>query len=119
MKFLLTLAFLASLGLTAACANDKEEAQLLKQAKVTKAQAEMIALKKAPDGTVKDAEIENEGGKLVWSFDITRPGTKDITEILVDAMTGKIVKVDVETPKDQAKETKEDAAKEKAGNKKD
>ena len=119
IKSLLTLAVVASLGICTAFAGDKdkEQAQLESKAKITKAEAQKTVLTKAADGTVKDAEIENEDGKLVWSFDITRPGTKDITEVLVDAMTGKIVKVDVESPRDQAKEAAEDVAKEKASGK--
>ena len=107
---LLALVVTAALGLTAATAKDKEDPKLLAKAKITKAEAQKTALTKAPDGTVKDAELEEEKGKLVWSFDIARPGTKDITEVQVDALTGKIVLVEVETPKDQAKEAKEDKA---------
>ena len=114
---LLALVVSAALGLTSATAKDKDDPKLLAKAKISKAAAEKTALTKAPDGTVKDAELEEENGKLVWSFDIARPGTKDITEVQVDAITGKIVLVEVETPKDQAKEAREDADKEKAGKK--
>jgi len=116
IQSLLTITVVASLGLCAAFAGDKEkdQAQLESKAKITKAEAQKTALEKAADGTVKDAELEEEGGKLIWSFDIARPGTKDITEVNVDAITGKIVNVEIETPKDKAKEEKEDAAKEKA-----
>ena len=63
-------------------------------------------------GTVKEGELEKEKGKLVWSFDIATPGTQNITEILVDAVTGVIVAKEIETPADQAKE-KQEKAKEK------
>jgi len=66
-----------------------------------------------PNGTVKDGELEKEKGKLIWSFDITTPDSKDIQEIAVDAMTGALVAVETETPADQAKEAAEDAAKAK------
>ena len=112
---LLALAATAALALTAATAKEKDDAKLLAKAKITKAAAEKTALTKAPDGTVKDAELEEENGRLVWSFDIARPGTKNITEVQVDALTGKIVLVEIETPKDQAKEAKGD--KEEAGKK--
>src|ERR1700736_1310061 len=56
------------------------EVELMKQAKITKAEAEQIALAKVSHGVVKRAEIEKEKGHLVWSFDIARPGTRDITE---------------------------------------
>ncbi len=32
----------------------------------------------------QEREIENEKGHLVWSVDITTPGTKDITEIWLE-----------------------------------
>jgi hypothetical protein len=44
----------------------------------------------------------------VWSFDIARPGTHDITEVLVDAKTGKIISTQIESPRDQAKEAAAD-----------
>ena len=117
----LALAVTAALAFTSATAKDKDDPKLLAKAKITKAEAEKTALTKAPGGTVKDAELEEENGKLVWSFDIARPGTKNITEVQVDAITGKIVLVEVETPKDQAAESKKDkeggAAKEKGGKK--
>ncbi|MEO8045179.1 MAG: hypothetical protein ABI674_09760 [Spartobacteria bacterium] len=47
---------------------------------------------------------------MVWSFDIAKPDKKDITEVLVNARTGKIVSVKVETPVDQAKEAAADKA---------
>ena len=107
---LLALVVTAALGLTAATAKDKDDPKLLAKAKITKVEAQKTALTKAPNGTVKDAELEEEKGKLVWSFDIARPVTKDITEVQVDALTGKIVAVDVETPKDQAEEAQADKA---------
>lgn len=74
------------------------------QAKVTKEQAQETALTKAPGGTIKEGELEKENGKLIWSFDIATPGSKNITEVNVDAITGSIVSVGTETPADQAKE---------------
>jgi len=113
---IITLGLLAG-GLTA-CTTEKEEgkkddsaktAQLEAQAKITKAEAQKIALDKVPGGTIKEGEIEKEKGKVIWSFDIATPGTKDITEVNVDAMTGAVVDVSKESVADQAKENKEDA----------
>ncbi len=87
------------------------EADLMKQAKLTKIEAEHIALGKVPNGQVKSAEIENEKGHLVWSFDIVTPGSKDISEILVDAKSGQIVSKQTETPRDQAAEAAADKKK--------
>ena len=96
------------------CASNSPE-KLKAEAKITEAEARATALAKVPDGTIKESELEKEKGKLIWSFDIARPGTKDITEVNVNAKTGEIVAVDVETPKDQAKEKGEDEQKEKKG----
>ncbi len=101
-------------GLTA-CMTEREEkeehkekeAKLEAQAKISRAEAEKIALAKAPGGTIKEGEIENEKGKLIWSFDITMPGTKDIKEVNVDAITGEVISVEAETPEKEAKEKKE------------
>ncbi|PZR75001.1 MAG: hypothetical protein DLM73_06395 [Chthoniobacterales bacterium] len=104
--------FIAVLGLMLSVnAAEPSQADLAKQAKITKAQAEQIALAKVPHGKVKSVEIENEKGHLVWSFDIATPNTKDITEVLVDAKTGKIISTAVESPKDQAKEAAADKKK--------
>ena len=61
---------------------------------------------KAPNGTVRESELEKEHGKLVWSFDIATPGTTDITEVNVDAMTGQVASIEKEKAEDEAKEAK-------------
>ena len=66
-----------------------------------------------PNGTVKEAELEKEKGQLIWSLDVTIPDSKDIKEVNVDAITGKVLSVETETPEQQAKEKSEDAKKEK------
>ena len=90
-----------------------DEAALMKKAKVSKTDAEKTALAKVPNGSIKSAEIEREHGKLIWSFDIAKPGTKDITEIQVDAISGKIVRTQIENPKAQTKEAAADKAEKK------
>ncbi len=79
------------------------------QAKVSEADARTTALQKVPDGIIASSELEKEHGKLIWSFDIKRPDSKDITEVQVDAKTGAIVSTQVETPADQAREKAADA----------
>jgi hypothetical protein len=98
VALILATAFLA-VGLTA-CSTSPNA----KDAKITKAEAEKIALAKVPNGTIKESELENEKGKLIWSFDVATPGTKNITEVNVDAITGEVIAVDVETPEKEAKE---------------
>jgi hypothetical protein len=76
------------------------------QAKIARPRAEKTALKKVPRGTVKSGELEKEHGHLVWSFDIAEPGSRNITEVQVDAITGKIVSVATETPAQQKAEAR-------------
>ena len=98
--------------LLASCASEKQEqAKLQAEARVSRADAEQTALTKAPNGTIKEGELEKEHGKLIWSFDIATPDSQDITEVAVDAMTGDVVSVEKETPRQQAKEKDADAKK--------
>ena len=109
----LMVGFLVCAGVSQAGAADKK-AKLEAKAKISKAAAQKTALAKAPEGKIKESELEEEKGKLVWSFDIATPGTKDITEIQVDAVTGEVVSVEKETPADQKKEKQEKKAEKKA-----
>jgi hypothetical protein len=113
IKTILTATLVAGLFAGCAAPHHASQAELAAQARISRADAEKIALAQAPTGTVKEAELEKEHGKLVWSFDIAVPGTPDITEVLVDANTGAVVAVEKETLEQQKKEKDEDAGKEK------
>jgi len=63
-----------------------------------------------PTGKITAGELEKEHGLLIWSFDIAIPHSKNIKEVQVNAVTGKIVSVQTETPADQAKENAADKA---------
>jgi hypothetical protein len=104
----LSLLVVSNLGLSAALAAEKTQEQLKAGAKVTEKDATATALAKVPEGKVKSSELEEEHGKLVYSFDISKPDSKNITEVQVDAKTGKVVSTQVETPEDQAKENAAD-----------
>jgi uncharacterized membrane protein YkoI len=84
------------------------QAQLAAQAKVKESEAKKIALEQVLSGSIKSAEIENEKGHLVWSFDIAKSGTRNIIEVLVDAKTGKIISVSKENPAQQTAEERAD-----------
>jgi len=100
--------------LAGGCASESaRQVQLEARAKVTKAEATATALTKVPNGTIKEAELEEEKGKLIWSFDLATPGTKDITEVAVDAMSGEVVAVGKETAESEAAEKAGDSEKEK------
>src|ERR1700730_5305618 len=87
----------------------EQQAKLASQAKITKEQAQEIALQRAP-GTVESGELEREHGKLVYSFDI-RNSKGTISEVLVNAISGKIVKVSEESKKQEAAERKKEKQK--------
>ena len=91
---------------------EPSQAELQKQAKITMAEARAIALKNA-SGTIKSEEIENEHGKLIYSFDIATGGP-GITEVNVDAMNGKVIAVQKENAKKEAVEKKQEAKEAKA-----
>ena len=78
--------------------------KLMREAKVSKETAEQTALGQVTNGIVKDSELEREHGKLQWSFDMTTPNSKEITEVNVDAITGKIISVQKESPESESKE---------------
>ena len=86
-------------------------AELLNRACVTKHRAKRIALARVKSGTIKCVELEKENGLLIWSVDVTQPGKKDLTDVWVDATTGKITAVEVETPITEKKEVAEQKAK--------
>ena len=89
----------------------QSEAELLKQARVTKQQAKKIALARVKHGTIKSVELEKESGMLIWSVDVAQPDKKDLTDVWVDATTGKITAVAVETPLIEKKEVAENRVK--------
>ena len=89
----------------------QSETELPKQPRVTKHQAKKIALARVKRGAIKRVELEKENGLLIWSVDIAQPLKKDLTDVLVDATTGKITAVEVETPITEKKEVAEEKAK--------
>ena len=101
-KIIILLAMVVFASL--AVAQKSTQAHLQREAKITREQATKTALARVPNGTVKETELEREKGKLIWSFDIARPGTKDITEVQVDAKTGEVVSVEQESAKAEAAE---------------
>jgi uncharacterized membrane protein YkoI len=94
---MIILSSVTMVAFTPVITNGAEESQsmLLKRAKITEAQARNTALAKVVNGTVRS---------LIWSFDIATPQTQNITEIQVDAKTGKTVSMHLETPSKQVKE---------------
>ncbi len=113
LKSLALIALLAGTAAAQGVTVKEEKPGLLKKAKVTPAAAQAAAQAKVPAGTIKSAEIEEEKGKLIYSFDMVTKGKSGVDEVAVDAMTGAVT-VEHETPADEAKEKAADAAKAKA-----
>ena len=108
IRLALSLALVAGIGLSVAVAATESHGAIEAQVKITREEATKTALAKVPKGRIKAAELEKEHGRLIWSFDISMPKSTKITEIQVDANTGKIVSTQVETLADQAKEAAAD-----------
>ena len=92
------------------------QAELQKQAKITMVEARAIALKSAA-GTIKSEELENEHGKLIYSFDIStgEPGITEVNiEVNIDAMNGKVIAVQKENAAKEASEKKQEPKEAKA-----
>lgn len=90
-------------------------AKLAKQAKVSEDSARGIAQAKVPGGTVQALELENEKGKLIYSFDFKVAGKDGIEEVTVNALDGSVVSVAHESAADEAKEKKAEAKEKKPG----
>lgn len=113
----------AAIALTAATAGAQgpghhkkaeTQAELQKEAKMTMADARGKALKTVPGASIQAGEIEREGGKLIYSFDMKVPGKSGIDEINIDAMTSDLVSHQHETPKAERAEARADAKAAKA-----
>ena len=109
---LLALASIFAFSSALALADETTQARLHAEAKISEADARTTALARVPGGSVSSSELEEEHGKLIWSFDIAQVGSKNITEVQVDAKTGKIVSTKTETPD---KERQEAIAEKKGG----
>jgi hypothetical protein len=87
----------------------KKELALRAKATVGEDSARAIALKVVPGATVKTAELEEEKGKLIWSFDLKVAGKRGIEEVNIDAKTGKVLAHEHESDAAEAKEAKDEA----------
>lgn len=90
-------------------------AKLARQAKISEDSARTIAMSKIPNGTVQALELENEKGKLMYSFELKVAGKDGIEEVNVNALDGSVVAVEHESSKTEAKEAKTEARAKKAG----
>lgn len=109
---LVALAAAASVGAAQSVKVTETKPGLLKRAKISSDSAVAVAKAKLPKATINAAEIEEEDGRLIFSFDMKTAGKSGIDEVNVNALTGKIVgKVQHESAADEEKEAKDEAAK--------
>ena len=84
-----------------------EEQQLQSLAKIGRSQAEQTALKEVP-GTVKEAELGDENGYVVWEIEVAADGGS-YREVEVDAGNGRILAQEAEDNEDSAQDDKDEA----------
>ena len=111
VSLLATALILAAAPVVFAQASYKKELPegLLKKAKVTEDAAAKTALARVPKGAIESVELEEEDGKLIYSYDIKTAGKSGVDEVQVSAITGKITSVAHETAAQAAKEAAADA----------
>jgi uncharacterized membrane protein YkoI len=90
------------------------QADLQKEAKLSMAEARAMALRTVPNSKIQAGEIEREGGKLIYSFDMKVAGKSGIDEVNIDAISGKLVSNKHESPAAERAEAKADAKAAKA-----
>ena len=88
MKFFSLSSLMFLLGLSMVCASPLEKEG---GAKITKNEAEHIALKDHHGARVMAAKLETIEGKKVWSIEITQG--EHLQTVAVDSMSGRILSV--------------------------
>ena len=94
LRTLFALLLLGGFEFGTALASDSKPAPTAAEAKISQEQAEKIALAKVPGGRVKEAELEREHGKLVWSFDIATADSRQVMDVEIDAETGAVLEIE-------------------------
>ena len=79
-------------------------AALTKEAAVPESAAAKTAEARVRHGRIQGVELENEKGRLIYSYDLKAPGKSGVEEVNVDAKTGKVVSAEHESAKAEKKE---------------
>ena len=87
----LTAMFVSVTMTVVSARKDSKEAKMVREAKITMAQARKVALGRV-NGTVEMAKLEREKGRLLFEFEIHNSTNAEV-EIHVDAITGEIFAV--------------------------
>ena len=86
----------------------EEKPGLAAQAKVAYPVALTTAQARVPNGKLVTAELEQEGGKLIYTMVFKTAGKKGVDEVNVDAVTGKVVAVEHENTEPAAAKAKDE-----------
>lgn len=79
-------------------------ANLVKQATISETAAAKLAMAHVENGQIKAVELENEGGLLIYSYELKVPGRSGIEEVNVNAKTGVVADPEHESPAAEGKE---------------
>ena len=79
-------------------------AALTKEATVSESDAAKTAESRVRNGRIEAVELENEKGKLIYSYELKVPGKSGVEEVNVDAKTGQVVSAEHESAKSERKE---------------
>ena len=93
-RAVIVLLLFAGFGAGTALGGEDESSPNAAEAKISQEQAQKIALAQVPGGKVKEAELEREHGKLVWSFDIATADSRQVMDVEIDAETGAVLEVE-------------------------
>ena len=85
-------------------------AKLLKQATVAESDAAKTATARVPNATIQAVEPHNEGGALIYSYELKVPGRSGIEEVNVNAKTGAVVNTEHEGARAEAQEARTEKA---------
>lgn len=78
--------------------------------RISMEKARKIALRAYP-GKIKGEELEFEGGKWIYSFDLRKVNDISEHEVNVDAISGKVLNVHIEMPAEETKELQDEKSK--------
>jgi uncharacterized membrane protein YkoI len=70
--------------------------------RISRGRAETMALRLVPGGAIVGGGLEKDKNQnLVWSFDVSIPGSKNVKAIEIDAYSGMVLSNTLESPEDR------------------
>ena len=90
-RFLLAVIVAASISGSAFAQMSKPEFDRIDKGKITKNEAQHLALKQFPNAKIKRCELRPAKPHSVWVVELVKHGDKNITKVQIDGSTGKIL----------------------------